>query len=170
MRIGITGHQRLKNPSSWDWVEGEIKTIVALFPEPLIGITSLAIGADQLFAKIILEQQGTIEAIIPFEGYKLKFAEGNDRQEYQNFLNRASRIEVLQKKTSDEEAYFAAGKRVVDLAEILIAVWDGKPAVGLGGTADVVTYATQKRKKIRLMCNQYALTGLQHTSGGSGEA
>jgi hypothetical protein len=148
MRIGITGHQRLKNSSSWDWVEGEIKAILARIPEPLIGITSLAIGADQVFAKIILEQQGTIEAIIPFEGYELKFAEGHDRQEYRNFLNRASRTEVLQKKTSDEEAYFAAGKRVVDLAEILIAVWDGNPAAGLGGTADVVTYAKQKRKRI----------------------
>jgi hypothetical protein len=33
------------------------------------------------------------------------------------------------------------GKVVVDRAEVLIAVWDGLPARGLGGTADVVAYA-----------------------------
>jgi len=36
--------------------------------------------------------------------------------------------------------------RVVDLADLLIAVWDGKPARGPGGTADVVAYAASAGK------------------------
>src|SRR6266446_5670680 len=141
MKIGITGHQRLKDPSSWDRVRLEMESILARFPKPLIGMTSLAIGADQLFADIVLQQSGTLEAIIPFEGYELKFAAGDERQKYQHFLNRASRVEILHKTASEEHAYFEAGKRVVDLADALVAVWDGKPAAGLGGTADVVAYA-----------------------------
>jgi len=35
----------------------------------------------------------------------------------------------------------AAGKRVVDISEHVIAIWDGRPAGGYGGTADVVAYA-----------------------------
>jgi hypothetical protein len=34
-----------------------------------------------------------------------------------------------------------AGEKVVDLSDTLLAVWDGLPAKGYGGTADVVTYA-----------------------------
>jgi len=35
----------------------------------------------------------------------------------------------------------AASKFMVDEADELYAVWDGKPARGYGGTADVVAYA-----------------------------
>jgi hypothetical protein len=35
----------------------------------------------------------------------------------------------------------AAGAIVADRCERLIAVWDGRPALGLGGTGDVVRYA-----------------------------
>jgi hypothetical protein len=34
-----------------------------------------------------------------------------------------------------------ASKLMVDKADELYAVWDGKPAHAYGGTADVVTYA-----------------------------
>ena len=33
---------------------------------------------------------------------------------------------------------------MVDRSERLVAVWDGKPARGIGGTADIVSYARQK--------------------------
>jgi hypothetical protein len=32
---------------------------------------------------------------------------------------------------------------VVEASELLVAVWDGEPARGLGGTADVVAYARE---------------------------
>ena len=37
---------------------------------------------------------------------------------------------------------------MVDHSELLIAVWDGKPAAGLGGTGDVVSYARQSGKHV----------------------
>jgi hypothetical protein len=147
MKVGITGHQRLKDPADWGWVEANINKILTQCGSPLVGITSLAIGSDQLFADLVLRQSGSIEAIIPFQGYEGKF-EGHERQRLTQLLNKASRIEILNKKQSDEESYFEAGKRVVDIAEILIGVWDGKPAAGLGGTADVVCYATRKHKRV----------------------
>jgi hypothetical protein len=45
---------------------------------------------------------------------------------------------------STERAHLAAGQVVVDRSERLVAVWDGKPARGIGGTADIVSYARQK--------------------------
>ena len=40
-----------------------------------------------------------------------------------------------------EDAYLAAGHAVVDDADVVLALWDGRPARGRGGTAEVVEYA-----------------------------
>jgi hypothetical protein len=114
----------------------------------LIGVSSLAAGSDQLFAGAILEQGGTLEVIVPFEGYESTFFEGHDRQTYFNLLQRASKVDVLKRHGTDEEAYFAAGKALVDRSELLVSVWDGNPASGLGGTGDVVVYAIERNKRV----------------------
>ncbi|HKQ50780.1 MAG TPA: hypothetical protein VJT74_00325 [Pyrinomonadaceae bacterium] len=121
--------------------------LIGHLPKPLTGITSLAIGADQLFAEIIAQHGGSVEVVIPFDDYEERFKEAGKSQ-YWRLLHAASKIEVLQREGSDEEAYLAAGRRIVDLCDILIAVWDGKPASGLGGTADVVRYASQTRTSL----------------------
>lgn len=146
MRVGITGHQRLKGPSGWDKVRQEIDEALARLEGPLVGITCLAVGADQVFADVVLRRGGSVEAIIPFEGYEQKFEDGPLKEAYRQLLGQATRVEVLGRHTSDEEAYFEAGKRVVDLSEVVLAVWDGRPAAGLGGTADVVKYANTVKK------------------------
>jgi hypothetical protein len=38
----------------------------------------------------------------------------------------------------------AASERMLDLADQLVAVWDGLPARGYGGTADVVAAARRR--------------------------
>lgn len=148
MRIGITGHQRLREPAGWNWVKRELDGLLASSASPLVGITSLAVGADQLFADAVLEHRGSLEVVIPFAGYEFAFSSGREREEYARLLQRALRKEVLEKHGSDEEAYFASGKRMVDQSDLLIAVWDGLPASGLGGTGDVVSYAMQQGKRI----------------------
>ena len=42
------------------------------------------------------------------------------------------------------KGYIAWGHTGVDRSSVLVAVWDGQPARGLGGTADVVAYARQR--------------------------
>jgi hypothetical protein len=147
MKLGITGHQRLADSEAWPWVRIEIDRLVGATSHPLIGLSSLAVGADQIFAESILQHGGRLQAIIPFEGYEMKFANGYDRQTYDCLLKRAE-ITVLPKPRSDEEGYYAAGRKVVELADTLVAVWDGKPAAGLGGTGDVVKYATRLKKQV----------------------
>src|SRR5215213_7736301 len=137
MRVGITGHQRLEEPARWGWVRRELDSLLDSLTLPLIGITSLAVGTDQLFADAVLQRGGSLEIVIPFAGYEFTFSEEHDRQEYLRLLRHALKQEVLQKHGSDEEAYLASGKRMVDQSELLIAVWDGRPAIGLGGTGDV---------------------------------
>lgn len=151
MRIGITGHQRLKGRTGWVEVRARLDEVLGQVAEPLIGLTSLAIGADQMFAEAVLARGGSIEAIIPFEGYELKFVEGEARQAYRRLLRLASKVETLERRRSDEEAYYAAGRRIVERSDRMIAVWDGQPAAGLGGTADVVEYCRLMRKPLTII-------------------
>ncbi len=148
MNIGITGHQKLKDTTLWSWVATEIDSFLNEHRNSLVGFTSLALGADQLFANAVLKCGGKLHVIIPFEGYELKFASGTDRETYFQLLHQAASTEILTREESDEAGYFAAGKKVVWFSEVLIAVWDDKPAAGLGGTADVVTFAQQNLKKV----------------------
>jgi hypothetical protein len=151
MNIGITGHQRLKNPSAWTEVRTRLGKLLDDAEKPLIGLTSLAIGADQLFAEAVLGCGGKIEAIIPFDGYEMKFNEGPDREAFRRLLELASRIETLERQGTDEDAYLAAGKRIVDLCDRMIAVWDGQPAAGIGGTGDIVNYCKSQNKPVELI-------------------
>jgi hypothetical protein len=148
MRIGITGHQRLKDSTRWDWVKQEFDRFLSSTASPLVGVTSLAIGADQLFAEAVLARGGSLEVIVPFADYEFTFSSGDDRKKYLRLLASASNPQVLEKHGSDEEAYLAAGQRVVDRSQFLLAVWDGAPAAGIGGTGDIVNYALQQGKKL----------------------
>jgi len=148
MRIGITGHQRLPDPASWQWVEQGMNELLVAAQAPLVGISSLAAGADQLFARAVLQHGGALEVVIPFPGYESTFEEDRDRSEFNRMLELSTKAETLEGHAAHEEAYFAAGKRVVDLSELVVAVWDHKPAAGLGGTADAVEYGLQQGKQI----------------------
>lgn len=148
MRLGITGHQRLRDPAAWEWVTEEFDRVVPLYPPPLIGVTSLAIGADQLFAEVILRHRGTLEVIVPYAGYEETFRDAPTRDAYRRYMAQAARTEVLPVKASAEDAYLEAGKTLVRRVDVLLAVWDGRPAAGRGGTADIVHYARDLGKRI----------------------
>lgn len=142
MHIGITGHQELADPT---WVRQEILRLLKPQGPLLVGVTSLAVGADQLFAQAVLDTGGALQIIMPFNEYADVF-KPDGRKEYERLLASASTIEILPLAGSQEESFFAAGKRVVDVSELVVAVWNGKPAAGLGGTADVVEYAKSQKK------------------------
>jgi hypothetical protein len=148
MRIGVTGHRLLREQTAWDWVATEIEKILAREGEPLVGLSCLAEGTDQVFAKAVLRLGGRLEAILPFRGYGQRFSEGPERAEYQELLARAASRQILRRSGTDEEGYFEAGKQVVDASDLLIAVWDGHPARGIGGTADIVAYALSVGREV----------------------
>lgn len=148
MRVGFTGHQRLEDESAWSWLEISLTSYLAAVAAPLVGVSSLAIGADQLFASVLLKQGGTLHVVLPFEGYDLTFKSEESQANYFSLLRGASVVETLRGRGDQQESYLAAGKRVVDLADTIIAVWNGKRAVGLGGTGDVVRYAADMGKRI----------------------
>jgi hypothetical protein len=147
LTVGITGHRKLEDPAAWKWVRRELTALLGAVA-PLTGITSLAIGADQLFAEVVLELKGDIEAVIPFPDYERTFTDETDLTRYRLLKAASKRVEVLPDGANEDQAYLDAGRRVTDLSDLLVAVWDGQPARGLGGTADVVGYAARIGKRV----------------------
>lgn len=126
----------------------ELTALLGEIPEPLTGVSSLAIGADQLFAEVVLELKGDLEAVIPFPDYERTFANEADLTQYRVLKAASKGVEILPDGATDDEAYLNAGRRVSDLSDLLIAVWDGQPARGVGGTADVVHYAARAGRRV----------------------
>jgi hypothetical protein len=151
VRIGITGHQRLNNDTGWSAIRQEIQSRLDQIRMPVEGITSLAEGADQLFAELILSHGGSLVAIIPFEGYENRFGSTAARRRFDRLRALSSQVIVLPRVGSDEDCYLNAGRRMVDLSDVVLAVWDRQPAAGTGGTGDVVAYARKAGKAVDIL-------------------
>ncbi|MGA5285910.1 hypothetical protein [Streptomyces pseudogriseolus] len=108
---------------------------------PLEALTSLAAGADQLFADIALANGVPVTAVIPGTDYEAGLGDAATLRAYRRILRSCAKQERLPPEPTREEAYLAAGRWIVDHADHLVAVWDGLPARGIGGTGDVVEYA-----------------------------
>ncbi len=145
-RVGMTGHQTM-SPRTAAAVEQAIRAEL-LSRGPFVGVCSLAVGADQIFAGLVLETDNVLEVVIPSHGYESTFEQSVDLLRYRELLDRAACSVRLDNDDPTEAAFFAAGREVVRRSDILLAVWDGRPAAGLGGTADVVAYAKNLDREV----------------------
>lgn len=154
-RIGITGHQSLakrlrddgalhSESEAWTWVEG---VFAGLVTDNEIVVSSLAGGADQRLSRVATERGARIEVVIPSADY-LETLNQSDRDEYKRLLDCAIEVIRLNFPEPSESAFFAAGKSVVDRSDTIVAVWDGQPAEGLGGTGDIIAYAHDRDKDV----------------------
>lgn len=141
MIVGFTGHQQLP-VEALSFIRKRIQQELDA-RSAAIGITSLAAGADQIFAKELLNYGGNLQVIIPSARYESTFRDADDLSAFHHLIAHASSVEILPFNAPSQEAYLKAGQRIVDLSNLLIAVWDGRPAQGLGGTADIVSYAAE---------------------------
>ena len=151
LRIGCTGHQHLPAATRLA-VAAEITRLLAnMGRDPFVGFSSLADGADQVFALATLAAGGDLHAIIPSGGYEQTFTSESARRSYAALLSLADETTTLAFSEPTEEAFLSAGHEVVRRSEILIAVWDGKAAAGKGGTGDVVSYARMQGVDVRVV-------------------
>lgn len=151
-RVGITGHQRLP-PAGVEFIRRRLREHLEGV-RPLVGVTSLAAGADQMFAQVVLELGGTLHVVIPAREYPRSFESEADRTEYFRLIESAGSVETMAFELPGEPAYLAAGHRMVDLSDWVIAIWDGLPARGMGGTGDIVEYARAAGKTVEIVWPQ----------------
>lgn len=139
-RIGVTGHRGIPQEARAH-VREAIDTALHRVEGSLEALSSLAVGADQLFAGLALARGAELTVVIPSEDYEDCFTDAAELARYRDLKERAAREVRLGHPHSTDEAYYAAGAYIADHCDLLLAVWDGRPARGLGGTGDIVAYA-----------------------------
>ncbi len=150
--IGVTGHRSLPDAAAIaSGIEAALDTIQNRFADsPLLVLSSLAEGADRLVARSVLSRGGRLVAVLPLPRptYLRDFATPESRQEFLDLLAEADEVIGTAPQSSREEAYEQAGRYVAGRCDVLVAVWDGLPARGRGGTAEIVAWARRLDKPV----------------------
>ncbi|HEY6925852.1 MAG TPA: hypothetical protein VI653_20395 [Steroidobacteraceae bacterium] len=141
--VGFSGHRQLKDEAGAARAISEaLADLRRELPGDWIGLSSLATGSDQLFVEQVLGLGLSWHAILPLpvRDFQQDFSPP-EWERAQLMLTRADHVRVIDENGSREDAYLDCGMETVNDADVLIALWDGEPARGKGGTADVVDYA-----------------------------
>ena len=154
--IGVTGHRDVRDED-----RETLKQMIRDFIEkkqkqcpntPVVILTPLAEGADQIAAEAAIECEIDFVAVLPMpvEEYKKDFVNAESAGEFETLLAKASfKIELpLQAGTSIDqvnndiekrnEQYYQNGLFIASQCHTLVALWDGTDNGKKGGTADVV--------------------------------
>lgn len=146
-RVAVSGHRTLTEPT----ILGVTLAIRAALHETgaaVRGLSCLADGADQIFARAVLEAGGQVEAVIPADRYPEGMRPG-ERARYEALLPRVAAVHRLPFADPTGHTHLAAAAFMIGRADELWAVWDGEPARGRGGTADVVACARERGVPVR---------------------
>ena len=156
LRIAVTGHRKLVGtPALGTAIDRALDLIVdQLRPAirdrcRLVVISALADGADRIVADRILARPGArLEVILPMTeaDYVTDFDRAHSLQEFDRLLRKASWAATMPPSPTRQDAYLDAGRAVIDRADAAIAIWDGQPAAGKGGTGDIVGYLREERR------------------------
>ncbi|MEV3978317.1 hypothetical protein [Nonomuraea sp. NPDC049758] len=149
VRIAVSGHRGLPEETAV-LIDGAVRQALAEYGPEVAGLSCLADGADQIFARAVLDLGGVLEAVIPAKEYRDGLP-GECQAAYDELLGRAVRTHRLDFVESTSESHMAASARMLDEADVLFAVWDGQPARGYGGTADVVAEARRREMPVRVI-------------------
>jgi len=141
--IGFTGHRVLDDEakcrkSIFAFLEREKTSAAGL----VYGISSVAAGGDLLFAESCIQLALPLRVLLPMaaEEFRKDFDEKSWARA-EEVLSKAASVEVTGGNQPREECYYECGIETVQQSRVLLALWDGGPSQGLGGTEDVVSFA-----------------------------
>jgi hypothetical protein len=155
LAIGVTGHRNIavNNARLRATVLRELLQLQRSAPgRRAVVLSCLAEGADRLVARIAIDQlKAELVAILPMplRDYRRDFHDVASRREFDALLGAATRrVTVADEGVRAEAArdgerarrYARAGAWLVQRSDVLLAIWDGKPERGIGGTAQIVRW------------------------------
>ena len=139
-------------------------------PPVITLISSLAEGADRIAAHAALAAGWALDVALPCPQpiYARTFVENGSREEFETLLGRARATLILplpggESAPTDQRlpaAFEAAGLTMLAQSDILVAVWDGLPADGRGGTGQIVEEAARRGAPIVVVDPQNGATRL----------
>lgn len=113
-------------------------------------VSSLAEGADQLVAEAGVAMGARLEVVLPLakDDYRADFAVDRSRARFAALLAQAASVTYVPGTRVRPEAYAAASEMVLQRSDVMLALWDGQPARGSGGTAETVDATGAARKPL----------------------
>jgi conflict system pore-forming effector with SLATT domain len=149
LRLGVVGHRTIDaTPALEEVVEREVSLLLVeagrwtKTPVLLEIVSALSEGADRLVAEraMAVDPQSTLEVPLPMalEDYRRDFHSAESKAQFDRLLSRADRTVQLPARPSRNEAYHAVATYIVESCDVVLAIWDGRPERGPGGTAEVV--------------------------------
>ena len=163
LSVGVTGHRADVLPAgSLDVLRARIRDVLLLVaeagkalleqepdcfapvPPRMRFVSPVADGADQMAAEVALDLGWELQAVLPFgrDEYRASLANSAARERFDDLVSRATCVlELPGDKGRELDAYVMTGRATVAHCDMLIAVWDGLPPRGRGGTGEVVQLA-----------------------------
>lgn len=155
LRVGVTGHRHLADAEAVARDVDRVldRLVTSRDATVLTAVSSLAEGADRVVAKRVLARQGTLDAVLPLDrdDYATDFADDASRHDFLRLLDAADSVSSSPRQESREAAYEHAGREVLARCDVLLALWDGEPSRGRGGTAQLVTEARAIGKPVEVV-------------------
>ncbi len=161
LTVGITGHRADAIPSAalpliqarlggaLDRLRQEALAILerergsfADQPPRFTLVSPLASGADQLAARLALERNWDVQTVLPMAAENYRELDPAAARHLPELMERSRCVLQLPSNTRDpDQAFVLTARATVAHCDLLIAVWDGLPARGRGGTAETVDVA-----------------------------
>jgi hypothetical protein len=147
--MGVSGHRWVnESPKLLNAIDEVLEKIIECYSsKELVLVSPLAEGADRIVAKRAISLPNVrLIALLPFpmEEYLEDFSSKESEREFQELYYQAEQVEELPGSLDREEAYLELGKVLINQSDLVIAIWDGKPAKGKGGTEEVVQMAREQ--------------------------
>lgn len=148
--IGFSGHRRVTDGVG---IERALRAVLdelrAGSGVEWLALSSVAAGSDMMFARTALALGLGWEAILPLPPaeFRRDFDEA-EWSEVEALLAESEHVRVIGERGRREDAYLDGGMETVNHSDVLLAVWDGEPSRGRGGTAEIVAYARELGRPI----------------------
>jgi hypothetical protein len=169
LNLGATGHRHLARPQEVEaGVERALLSVEERFPgRPLRLFSSLAEGADRIVARrVLMREAASLVAVLPMprRQYVADFLTPESLDEFSKLVEAADDIVELPLQETRARCYEQAGLYLLGHCEVLIAVWDGLPSRGRGGTGDIVASAAARHVPVLWIQTDPAARGLATSS------
>ena len=150
LAIGFTGHRTL--PSETECRKQMLHLLAqqkAAFAGTVYGVCSVAAGGDLLFAESCAALGIPLRILLPLpiEDFGADFDPSNWARA-QHAISNAISVDVVGSAEPRNERYYECGLETVQQSQLLFAIWNGQPANGLGGTQEIVAFASRMGRPV----------------------
>jgi hypothetical protein len=152
--VGFAGHRAVPDPAGAKVaISAALKVIQASIQGELVGIASAAAGADLLFLDACHAAKLKTVVLLPFqkERFAADFENPLEWEHACRCMDAAWWCEVTPGGEESPAAYHVVARESLEISDRMIFLWDGLPSRGIGGTAETLGEALERKIPSRVI-------------------